>query len=91
VNQDDTFYYTDQSPDMRGMTPTGNPYWSHPGVEANAGHGTSEYFMLKEFLAAIGEGRDPAIGPVEAARSIAPAICAFESMRAGKPIPIPLF
>ncbi len=91
VNQEETFYFTDLVPGLRGMTPTGNPYWSHPGVETQAGHGTSEYFMLKEFAAAVREGRDPVIGPTEAARSIAPAICAFESMRTGKPAAVPSY
>jgi predicted dehydrogenase len=91
VDQNETFFFSDRIPNMDGMTRLGVPYWNHPHVRFQAGHGTSELFMLKEFLAAIREDREPSLGPVEAARSIAPAICAFESIRTGQPVAIPEF
>lgn len=68
-----------------------SPYWNHPGVDLSGGHGTSERFMLEEFLAAVREGRPTAIDVREAARSIAPAVCAFESIRTGKPVAVPAY
>jgi predicted dehydrogenase len=91
VNQEDTFFVTDQMPADARLVPTGVPYWTDPSAPAAVGHGTSEYFMMREFVNAIREGRQPAIGPREAARSIAPAICAFESIRSGRPVAVPRF
>jgi len=91
VDQSETFFHSDKIPHMEDMTRLGVPYWNHPNVRLTGGHGTSELFMMQEFLAAIREDRDPAIGPVEAARSLAPAICALESIRTGKPVAVPEF
>lgn len=91
VDQSETFFYSDRILHMADMTRLGVPYWNHPHVRLKAGHGTSELFMVQEFLAAICEDRDPAIGPVETARSIAPAVCALESLRTSQPVAIPRF
>jgi predicted dehydrogenase len=91
IDQSQVVFQSDKIPYMTGMERLAVPYWNHPGVSMAGGHGTSELFMVKEFLAAIREDRPPAIDGREAARSIAAAICAFESMRTGRPVAIPAF
>jgi predicted dehydrogenase len=91
TNQLEVFYESKKEPEKTGLKLLDSPYWTHPDVKFKAGHGTSEYFMMKDFLAAIHEDRAPAIDPREAARSIAPAICAFESIRTGKPVAVPRY
>ncbi|MCC6730775.1 MAG: Gfo/Idh/MocA family oxidoreductase [Chthonomonadales bacterium] len=90
TDQEATFWYSDTEPGMQGLQPTGMPFWTEPAVPV-VGHGSSEYAMLRAFVAAIREHRDPPIGPVEAAQSTAPAICALEAIRAGRPVAIPRF
>lgn len=54
-----------------------------PEWAASGGHGTAEYFMLREFLSAIEEGRPPAVGIREALAMTLPGIAALESARNG--------
>jgi predicted dehydrogenase len=72
---------------------------SCPTVDPNAtaemlagGHGTSEYFMVRDFITAIETNSRP---PIDVARAIdftAPGICAHESaMQGGAWIDVPLF
>jgi predicted dehydrogenase len=89
TDQSQVFYETSKEHDGPGLRALGVPYWKHPGVELEGGHGTSELFMMQDFLAAIRDDRPPAIDAREAARSIAPAICAFESIRTGQPVAVP--
>jgi len=65
-----------------------SPYSHHPDLDFSSGHGTSEYYMLLDFLAAVRDDRPTAIDAREAARSIAPAVCALESLRTGKPVDV---
>jgi len=63
------------------------------GEEARAGgHGTSEYWMMKDFLGAIRGERD---SPIDACRALdytVPGICAIESVaQGGAAIPVPDF
>lgn len=91
TNQSQVFYQSRRESEEQGLRLLDAPYWNHPGVQLATGHGTSEYFMMKDFLEAIREDSPPAIDAVESARSIAPAICAFESIRTGKPVSIPRY
>jgi len=70
-----------------------------PTVDPNApeearkgGHGTSEYYMVRDFIAALDEGRRP---PIDVMRSIdmtAPGICAHQAAMAGGTwVDVPLF
>ena len=63
------------------------------GEEARAGgHGSSEYWMMKDFLGAIRGERD---SPIDACRALdytVPGICAIESVaQGGAAIPVPDF
>jgi predicted dehydrogenase len=60
-----------------------NPRLARQGVAMGAGHGTMEFEQAADLMAAIAEDREPSLGPVEAADSIVPAICALESARQG--------
>ncbi len=91
TDQSQVFYDSKKEPEKTGMELLDWPYWQHPGVQMKGGHGSSEYFMFKDFLEAIREDRLPMINAREAARSIAPAICAFESIRTGKPVAVPSY
>lgn len=89
TDQEQVFYQTRAEEGCAGLKPLGVPYWNHPGIELEGGHGTSELFMMTDFLDAVRDDRPPAIDAREAARSIAPAICAFESIRTGLPVAVP--
>jgi predicted dehydrogenase len=90
IHQHEMFFQSHQQP-TAGLQLLDSPYWTHRGYEGIGRHGTSELFMLKEFLAAVREARPTAIDAREAARSIAPAICALESVRTGKPVAVPAY
>ncbi len=61
--------------------------------EARAGgHGTSEYFMVNDFITALDQGTRPPIDVIRAIEFTAPGICAHESaMRGGVWIDVPQF
>ncbi|MFN8441435.1 MAG: Gfo/Idh/MocA family oxidoreductase [Caldilineaceae bacterium] len=67
------------------MIPVTLSNWNNPKVARRfaLGHGTMEIEQAQDFLTAIRSDREPAIGPREAARSIAAAICALQSADAG--------
>lgn len=88
ARQGESFYFTDKIPYLADMTRLDVPFWSRPGAGA-AGHGTSEYDMLLDFLDAVRDGRPPLIDAREAARSILPAICALESLKTRAPVQVP--
>jgi predicted dehydrogenase len=88
ARQGESYYFTDAIPHLADMTRLDVPFWSRPGV-GPAGHGTSEFDMLTDFLDALRDGRPPAIDARESARSILPAICALESLTTGAPVPVP--
>ncbi len=83
-------YFSEKIPHMERMERLAVPYATRPGYESD-GHGSSEIHMVEDLVAAIREGRPAAINAREAARSIAPAICAYESIRTGLPVAIPRF
>ena len=83
-------YFSERIPHMDRMAPLAVPYASRPGHHGS-GHGTSEIHMVWDVIQAIRSGGKAAINAKEAARSIAPAICAYESIRTGLPVRIPQF
>lgn len=83
-------FFTERIPYMDRMERLAVPYAARPG-HGPGGHGSSEIHMVEDLMEAIRIGRPAAINAREAARSIAPAICAFESMRTGLPVKIPQF
>ena len=83
-------FFTERIPHMERMESLAVPYATRPGHHAG-GHGSSEIHMVEDLIRAIREGRPAAINAREAARSIAPAICAFESIRTGQPVSVPQY
>lgn len=83
-------FFTEQIPYMDRMEHLAVPYAARPGHGAT-GHGSSEIHMVEDIIQAIREHRPATINAREAARSIAPAICAYESIRTGQPVKIPGF
>ena len=61
--------------------PTSDP--SAPADAKAGGHGTSEYYMVRDFLAAIETNTQPAIDAVRAAEFTVPGILAHESAMKG--------
>jgi len=63
------------------------------GEEArHGGHGTCEYWMMKDFLAAVRGERPPAIDVYQGLDYTVPGICAMESLaQGGAPIRVPDF
>ena len=69
----------------RRMVPVTVPNWANPTVQRQhaLGHGTMEIEQAQQFLRAIVADEEPAIGPREAARSVAAGICALRSAQQG--------
>ena len=94
--RDDTVNYLYHSllSGSRRLVPVTLPNWSNPKVARrySLGHGTMEIEQAEDFVAAIRDDVEPKIGPREAARSIAPAICALQSAeQGGGLVPVPQF
>lgn len=68
---------------------------SDPAAPAEAyrgGHGTTEYFLVREFLDALLHNTPPPIDAVKAAQWTAPGICAHESaMNGGEWVDVPQY
>lgn len=93
---DDTvnFVYHNHLSGARRMIPVTLPNWNNPQIARrfSLGHGTMEIEQAQAFLAAIQNDSEPAIGPREAARSIAAGICALQSAdQGGGQVAIPQF
>lgn len=82
---EETINYHNTIAGARRMTPVTVPNWSNPAVQKRhtLGHGTMEIEQAQQFLGAILADEEPAIGPREAARSIAAGICALQSAQQG--------
>lgn len=62
-----------------------------PEEAKKGGHGTSEYYMIRDFLKAVESGRLPPIDAVKAADMTIPGLIAHESaMRGGEWLDVPL-
>jgi hypothetical protein len=63
-----------------------------PAEARSGGHGTTEYFLVGEFIDAIVQGRPSPIDAVRAAEFTAPGICAHESaLKGGQWVEVPQF
>jgi hypothetical protein len=66
-----------------------------PGAPPEAlrgGHGSSEYYLVRDFLDAVKAGTRPPIDVIKAVEMTAPGICAHESaLNDGKWIDVPQF
>ena len=94
VEDTTNYIYNSRMSDARRMVPVTVPNWSNPAMqtEHTLGHGTMEIEQAQQFLQAIIADEEPAIGPREAARSIAAGICALQSaQQGGGPVAIPSF
>lgn len=68
------------------------PPGGRPDVVVHAWHGGSHPHLVHEFVAAVAEDREPAIGPVRAASITAPGIVAHESaLQGGRMLRIPKY
>lgn len=79
------YVYFNKLSGARRMIPINVPNWSNPRVQRrhSLGHGTMEIEQAINMLQAIRDDSLPLIHAREAARSIAPAICALQSANAG--------
>ncbi len=95
ATQETTNYlYHSKLPGARRMMPVTVPNWNNPRLQRQhtLGHGTMEIEQAIGFLHAIQHDEEPALGPREAARSIAAGICALQSaQQGGGVVKIPTF
>lgn len=63
-----------------------------PEIARSGGHGTTEYYLVRDFIDAIVNNRRPPIDTVMAARMTAPGLVAMESARnGGQWTPVPTY
>ena len=63
-----------------------------PPEAYSGGHGTSEYYLVRDFISAVKQGTRPPIDAVKAAEWTAPGICAHASaLQGGEWVDIPSF
>lgn len=94
VEDTTNYLYHSKLSGARRMVPVTVPNWNNPRLQRQhaLGHGTMEIEQAQHFLRAIQEDSEPAIGPREAARSIAAGICALTSAdQGGGQVRIPEF
>lgn len=69
--------------------PTSLIHENVPAEYAAGGHGTSEHFMIEEFVMSVLEGRQPFLDVYRALEMTMPGICAAESIRnGGRSVPV---
>ncbi len=87
-----TYLYTECIPNLQGFISLTTPL-THPNAPREAllgGHGTTEYFLARDFLRSIIDDTKPPIDVYEAVKYTIPGICAAISLReGGKKIEIP--
>jgi predicted dehydrogenase len=91
-HSDDGIHYVEGQP-KKDNTPV--PFSkvdpSLPADAAGGGHGTSEYYMIRDFIEAVQSGASPAIDVVKACDMTIPGIIAHESaMKGGEWMDVPL-
>jgi len=87
-----THAYFASTPHLRSMIemPLGEDVPGAPGAAARGGHGTIEYFMIRDFMESIRHDLPPPIDIDAALAMTLPGLCAHESaMNGGQPVPIP--
>ena len=63
-----------------------------PPEAYSGGHGTSEYYLVRDFIDAVKQGTRPPIDAVKAAEWTAPGLCAHASaMKGGEWVDVPVF
>jgi predicted dehydrogenase len=63
-----------------------------PAEARSGGHGTTEYFLVRDFIDAVNQNRPAPIDAVRAAEFTAPGICAHESaLKGGQWVDVPQF
>lgn len=94
VEDTTNYLYHSKISGARRMAPVTVPNWNNPRIQRRhaLGHGTMEIEQAQQFVRAILDDTEPAIGPREAARSIAAGICALQSAdQGGGQVEIPTF
>jgi predicted dehydrogenase len=84
--------YLEQVPHLRGMIeiPLTTDVPGAPVAATRGGHGTVEYFMVRDFLECIRRDTPPPIDIYAALDMTLPGLCAYESaVNGGQPVPIP--
>ena len=69
----------------------GLPLKHLPALAASGGHGTSEFFMIDDFVQSITKNTKPPIDIYTAVNYTIPGICAFESITKNRAVKIPNF
>lgn len=87
-----TYLYTKCIPNLQGYISLTSPF-THPNAPREAllgGHGSTEYFLARDFVRSIINGTEPPINVYEAVKYTLPGICAALSIKeGGKKIAIP--
>jgi len=87
-----TLLYTEHIPNLQGYISINSPT-THPNAPREAllgGHGTTEYFLARDFVRSILEDTKPPIDVYKAVKYTIPGICAAMSMKeGGKKVEIP--
>lgn len=89
----DGMVYVEAETDKHHATTTACPVVdpAAPEEAKKGGHGTSEYFMIRDFLEAVESGRRPPIDVIKATDMTIPGLIAHESaMRGGEWLDVPL-
>jgi predicted dehydrogenase len=92
--QDRCFGYFKDVPNLHGMVelPLTTSHPRLPAWAASGGHGTAEYMMIKAFVDAIVEDKEPPIDVYRALDYTVPGLCAHISAEeGGRPVDIPDF
>jgi predicted dehydrogenase len=87
-----THAYLDGIEHLQGMMeiPLGTDVPRAPAGAAAGGHGTAEYYMVKDFVEAVRDGREPPLGIRQALEMSLPGLCAHQSaLEGGRPVEIP--
>jgi len=93
VSKGKLYIHGEQDPQTGAMVidcPISDP--NAPPAALGGGHGTTEYYLVRDFINAIQSGGKPPIDAVRAAEFTAPGICAHESaMQGGAWVDVPHF
>ncbi len=88
---DEPKYLAKSLPNVAGPVrlPIGADFPCAPAAAKLGAHGTSEWYMVADFLRSIHEGGRPPIDVYDALMYSLPGLCARDSARAGRPVAIP--
>ncbi len=86
--------YSDENPGRKELLniPVSHVHPNAPPEAHSGGHGTSEYFMVDDFIRSITEDKTPCLDVYKGLDMAVPGICAAESARrGGQPVEVPDF